>query len=123
MGAFRKRARGGAELQPKIPKFLREFADWLLELSFRSVARVKKQYVDIGIREEPATAETTQRNQREVHRTIRFGGDKFLPKALHDGFNQGSAAQQSRAAGACADKLISDARIFLRGKITQLCNK
>ena len=72
MRAFAQRARGRAELESQIPKFLGEFADGFLEFCFRSIAGVKKQYVDVGIREKPATAETTERHKREIHRTVRF---------------------------------------------------
>src|ERR1700690_1494398 len=123
MGAFGKRARGVAELQPKIPKFLRQFPDGLLQLCVHSIACVKKQYVDIGTREKPAAAETSERNEGEVRRAVRFSGHEFLPKALPHGFDQGSAPQQSGASGACADELIPDARTFFCGKIAQFRNK
>ena len=49
--ALGKRPRRRAQFQPQIPHFLRKTPDAVLELAFRLAAGMKKQNVDIGIRE------------------------------------------------------------------------
>ena len=116
---FRQRACGGAKLEPQIPKFLREFADRVLEFRFRAVSSVQKQHVDIGIRKKPAASKTAQRDRCKVRGTVGFGADILFPQALHDAFEERGASQKSSAAIACLDKSFLDARRFLCGKIAQ----
>src|SRR3984957_15419702 len=86
--AFRDRPRRGTEFQFEVPQFLRE-APHLLSMNFFGGAIGKQeQKVNVGIREEPAAAETPGGRQGKTSGLLLVGGNKLVPESSKDVFDQ-----------------------------------
>ena len=117
--AFGESARRGAELQFQIPYFLRKISNGIFERLIRLAGGVQKKNVHIGVRKEPAPAESAQRHKRKIGRPVQLGRDQLLPQPERNGFNESGARQDGCAAIAIFRKIILDTCRFGRIKIAE----
>jgi len=113
-------ARDRADLHAQIPHLLREAANRLLERTLAGAAVVEKEDIHIGMREEPAAAETAQGGQGEAGRAAFVGGNDLLPQPARDGFDQTGAFANGPAAVAGQVELLLNPRGLFAVEIPQL---
>jgi hypothetical protein len=81
---------------------------------------MQEEEVDVGVRKEPAAAESAERNQHKAGGAVFFRGDDLLPEALYDGLDQAGALLYGSAAVARISKLLLDPGGFFRVQVPQI---
>src|SRR5579871_2159298 len=121
--AFGQGAGSRAQLEPQIPQLLREAAHWIFKALFGVAVAEEKEKIDVGIGEEPATAEAPGSNQREIDRLAFVGGNDVAPQAEEDTFDQAGALRHRRAPVPSSLKLPVDARRLVVERTPQFADQ
>src|SRR5215469_6209868 len=96
--AFGEGARSWTQLEAKVPQFLRETSYAIFEELLGITIAEEEKDIDVGVRKEPAAAESSRGHQGKIVRLRFVGGDHIVPEPSEDIFDQVGALCDTRAA-------------------------